>query len=252
VSRPGFGGSKTGEVTMFSLLKEAFRQNPQYIIVGEVRGEEANVMFQAMASGMTAMSTMHAGSADDALRRLQTRPIMLPPTLMETLDVVMVMCHAREKGANARRVKEMVEIEGVEKTGHVNVNRVFEWEPRTDVFKSADSKLLQRIADEKGFSMDYVMNDIADRKAFIQWLIQKAFDWRTITEYINLYHKDKISAIGIMKGSVNPEQVFAAKQETQPTPEQMEAFVAGVSPIVKQASAEPEKQVAAESREEEI
>ena len=114
VARTGFGGTKTGEVTMFDLLKESFRQNPNYIIVGEVRGEEAAVMFQAMASGMTAMSTMHAGSADDALKRLMTRPISLPPTLMETLDILIVMTHAYERGASARRIKEIVEIDHVD------------------------------------------------------------------------------------------------------------------------------------------
>ena len=55
VARQGIGlanilGQRHGEVSLFLLLKESFRQRPDYVIVGEVRGEEAYVLFQGMAS----------------------------------------------------------------------------------------------------------------------------------------------------------------------------------------------------------
>src|SRR3989344_4512908 len=65
VARTGFVGTGTGDVSMFELLKESFRQNPDYLIVGEIRGKEAYVMFQSMASGHPSISTIHAGSVDD-------------------------------------------------------------------------------------------------------------------------------------------------------------------------------------------
>ncbi|MFQ6056496.1 MAG: type II/IV secretion system ATPase subunit, partial [Methanosarcinales archaeon] len=73
VARVGFAKG-IGEVTMFDLLKESFRQSPDYVIVGEVRGKEAYVMFQGMAAGFPALGTMHAGKVDDIIYRLETPP----------------------------------------------------------------------------------------------------------------------------------------------------------------------------------
>ena len=52
VSRESYGltGSKVGQINLFDLVKTSLRYRPDYLIVGEVRGEEAYVMFQAMAS----------------------------------------------------------------------------------------------------------------------------------------------------------------------------------------------------------
>jgi flagellar protein FlaI len=49
VARTSIGIGKVGEVDLFALLKSSFRQNPDYLIVGEVRGKEAFVLFQGMA-----------------------------------------------------------------------------------------------------------------------------------------------------------------------------------------------------------
>ena len=82
ITRPGFGppdgtGKKYGEVTMLDLIKESFRQRPDYLIVGEVRGEEMSVMFQGMASGHCCLSTVHAKSLTDLVNRLITPQFLL-------------------------------------------------------------------------------------------------------------------------------------------------------------------------------
>ena len=202
VARLGFAGTKIGEVNMFDLLKEAFRQNPNYLIVGEVRGQEAAVMFQAMASGITSMSTMHAGSAEDALKRLQTPPINMPPTLMETLDIMIIMARASEKGASARRVRQVVEIESVDvSTNKVNYNEVFSWDPAKDVFKKKkESIVLKKISEEKGFSMDFIQKEIQSRKKFLQWLFDQELDWKQFAEQVNLYRRNKEKALAAIKG----------------------------------------------------
>ncbi|MFH1630874.1 MAG: type II/IV secretion system ATPase subunit [Candidatus Aenigmatarchaeota archaeon] len=201
VARLGFAGTKTGEITMFDLLKEAFRQNPDYMIVGEVRGDEASVMFQGMASGISCMSTMHSGSADDALKRLQTRPISLPPTLMETLDILLVMAHARERGKSARRVKEVVEIERVDpSTNEVKTNQLFRWDPSDDSFDHGkNSYTLKILSDEKGISIDHMRKEIKQREKFLKIAVDANLDWKEISDMITLYNRDKIRAIAEMK-----------------------------------------------------
>lgn len=232
VARLGFGGTKTGEVTMFDLLKESFRQNPNYIIVGEVRGEEAAVMFQAMASGMTAMSTMHAGSADDALKRLQTRPISLPPSLMETLDLLVVMTHAYEKGPSARRIKEIAEIQDVDvNTSRVNINKVFNWDPANDKYNHNEAKLLKEIAMKKGYSDTYMAQELENRKRVIEWLCSKQLDWQIVTDYFNEYRRNKDRVMKIISGQL-PElgseklvqmETKDQKQEVQATQEMVQS-----------------------------
>ncbi|HDK42745.1 MAG TPA: hypothetical protein ENG87_05155, partial [Candidatus Pacearchaeota archaeon] len=87
-SATGLGG--LGEVDLFTLLKSSFRQNPDYVIVGEVRGKEASVLFQGMASGHSSISTIHADSVDTVIKRLETPPINLSPTLLNVLDCVCI------------------------------------------------------------------------------------------------------------------------------------------------------------------
>ncbi|MFP3284283.1 MAG: type II/IV secretion system ATPase subunit, partial [Candidatus Nanopusillus acidilobi] len=100
-----YSSDKNREIDMFELLRMSFRQRPDYVIVGEVRGEEAYVMFQGMASGHSSLSTMHAESTKALISRLTTPPINLSPSLIELLNVVVIMQHDNFLGTNLRRIK---------------------------------------------------------------------------------------------------------------------------------------------------
>ncbi|MFH1229233.1 MAG: type II/IV secretion system ATPase subunit [Candidatus Aenigmatarchaeota archaeon] len=171
VTRVGFAKGY-GEVTMFDLLKEAFRQTPDYVVVGEVRGQEAYVMFQGMAAGIPAMGTMHAGRVEDVIYRLETPPINLSPALIDTLDIVLIMIHARDKGESCRRLKEIVEVESVDTTtGKVRTNQVYHWSASQDSYEfSGSSYFLQEIAAHKGASVTDLIKEIGKRKALLDWM----------------------------------------------------------------------------------
>lgn len=193
VARVGFTGTGVGEVTMFDLLKESFRQNPDYLIVGEIRGKEAYVMFQSMASGHPSMSTMHAGSVDDVIKRLQTEPINLSPGLLESLDVIIVMIHAREKGKSARRVKEIIEIESIDtETGRPRTSKVFVWLPAVDSFEyRGDSWVLHKISTEKGIPIQTIIREISRRKKLINWMIENSVtDMKDVIKYVSRYYRE--------------------------------------------------------------
>src|SRR3990167_8474916 len=118
VARVGFGmpnmmGVQQGEITLFDLLRETFRQNPDYVVVGEVRGAETYVLFQGMASGHPSFSTFHAASVPTLVRRLETPPISLPASLVESLDIVCVTSHLKGREQNIRRLMELDEIMSV-------------------------------------------------------------------------------------------------------------------------------------------
>jgi flagellar protein FlaI len=197
LARTGFGipmptGEKYGEVTLFDLLKESFRQNPDYVIVGETRGKEAYVMFQGMSSGHPCLSTFHAGSVDTVIKRLTSPPIELPPTLIESLDVIVIMVHAKEKGESARRIKEVVEIQSVDpKTGEVKANPVFRWNPTKDTYeKFYESTKLKEIVEETGGKLEDALKEIKRREKFLESLKEKGIkDFVEVTKYIKFYYK---------------------------------------------------------------
>lgn len=198
LARVGFGiplptGEKYGAVSLFDLLKESFRQNPDYVIVGEVRGAEAYVMFQGMSSGHPSISTFHAGSIDTMVKRLTSPPIDLSPTLIESLDTVAIMIHAKEKGKSARRIKEVIEIESVDpKTQEVKTRKVFEWDPITDTYKKVNESLrVKKIVESRGGTLDDALRDIETRKRILDWMqAQGDKDFEKVAEIINRYYKE--------------------------------------------------------------
>ncbi|MEM5778452.1 MAG: ATPase, T2SS/T4P/T4SS family [Candidatus Aenigmatarchaeota archaeon] len=204
VTRVGFAKGY-GEVNMFDLLKEAFRQTPSYVIVGEVRGAEAYVMFQGMAAGIPAMGTMHAGRVDDVIYRLQTPPINLSPTLIDTLDIVIIMIHTREKGESARRMKEIVEIESVDPvTGKTRTNQVFSWFPSEDNFEyHGTSYQLQEIAAHKGVEVSDLFKELERRKALLEWMQKNnIINYKDVVRILTEYRKNPKKVLKEAKISV--------------------------------------------------
>ena len=201
VTRVGFAKGY-GEVTMFDLLKESFRQTPDYVVVGEVRGKEAYVMFQGMASGIPAIGTMHAGRVEDVIYRLETPPINLSPSLVDTLDMIIVMVHARDKGESARRLKEIVEIESiVPETGKARTNDVYRWSPKEDKFNfKGVSWYLQQVAVQKGIETSDLMKEIQRRKSLLDFIQEKGItNYRKVVALISDYRKNPAEVIERIK-----------------------------------------------------
>ena len=135
-----------GSVDLFDLLKASLRQRPEYIIVGEVRGNEAQTLFQAMNSGHTTLSTLHAGNIEEALNRLTNEPINVPPAMFGALNLMVIQTFHYRGGRMIRRcdaIHEIVLGEG----DKVNWNTLYEYEPKDDRFKKvfSTSKTLQKI-----------------------------------------------------------------------------------------------------------
>ncbi len=197
VARGGVGlsnlvGQKYGEVTLFNLLKESFRQNPDYVIVGEIRDEEAYVLFQGMASGHPSFGTMHADSVDTMIKRLETPPINLSSSLVETMDVVLVMSNVRMGGKSSRRLREVVEVLKVSDDGTFSVNKPFVWDPTTDSFKYvAESKVFQKITKHSGVPINTLQYEFARRAKLLSFLYnQRTFDFHKVQQIINDYYKN--------------------------------------------------------------
>ncbi|MDP2673274.1 MAG: type II/IV secretion system ATPase subunit, partial [Nanoarchaeota archaeon] len=192
VSRSATGTGEFGEIDLFTLLKASFRQRPDYIIVGEVRGKEAFVLFQGMASGHPSISTIHAESVDTVIKRLETPPIELPPTLMNVLDCVCIMGQATVNKQETRKVKEIVEIVNVEESGAALTNTPFIWNPKDNEFYfKKTSKIFEKIALRYGKNIEEIEKEFRQRVQILYILIQqKKYGFHEVQEIINEYYKN--------------------------------------------------------------
>jgi len=191
VARGATGIGNVGEVDLFTLLRASFRQNPDYVIVGEVRGKEAYVLFQGMASGHSSISTMHADSVDTVIKRLETPPIELSPTLLNVLDCVCIMTHAIAQKQETRKLKEIVEIINITPDGIAVTNTPFSWHPIDDQFYfKKNSKIFEKIAKRYGIEMNELQLEFARRTKLLYTLLQrKIFAFDQIQDIVTEYYK---------------------------------------------------------------
>lgn len=150
-------GPVEGRVEMFDLLKAALRSRPNYIIVGEIRGAEGAVAFQAMQTGHPVIATFHASSVQKMIQRFTSDPINVPVTFMDNLNVCLIQMAVYNKGRMLRRVLAIEEIEGYnEQAGGVLTRRVFNWDPIADKhqFRGRNNSYIleQKIAEKAGYA----------------------------------------------------------------------------------------------------
>ncbi len=210
VSRSGFGSSaeEGGQVTMDNLLKESLRQRPEYIIVGEVRGAEAYILFQQMATGHTGLSTIHADSLEMLMDRLTTEPINLSPSLIETLDLIMVIARIRRSGTYIRRIMGLFEVRGYDKRKGIDANQVFAWDPQDDeYYVKNNSLLLQDIADQSGMDYEDIRTELKNRQHVLNWMQdQQIKHYRKVGDVISRYYSDRKSVLRKVGQTFNSEQ----------------------------------------------
>ena len=177
VVRAGFktGEKQSGSITLYDLLRAAVRQRPDYIVVGEVRGDEAYTLFQAMATGHLGLCTMHAESVESAINRLESEPMKIPKPLIAMTNVMMVMERTEVKGKPARRVSLTTELERFDsKTDEILTQEVFRWNPKFDKFSFLGaSPLLEKHMKKNGLTEEDVRREFQYRKTVLEWMVQK-------------------------------------------------------------------------------
>ncbi len=186
------------DITMYDLLRSALRHRPEYIIVGEVRGQEAITLFQAMNTGHTTFSTMHADSVQTVINRLENEPINVPRPMVTSLDLLWVQVLTRSEGERVRRAKTLAEIEGVDqRTGELDYSTSFAWNAPEDTFSRRDSALLDEIQEERGWTRSELLDELRNRKRFLAYLqAEEVSDYRRFTAMIRKYYTDPEEVMG--------------------------------------------------------
>ncbi len=184
VSRTMSVENNSNEVDMFRLLRESLRQRPDYIVVGEVRGQEAYVLFQQMATGHPSYATIHAENLPKLIDRLTTAPISLPPNLVGSLDLVIFLLRVRFRDKFVRRVNEILEMVDFDADSKKPiVNKVFSWSPLTDKIETVNkSVLMKKISESTGISEQEILDELKRRMVLLNWM-----KGRNITDYKDVY-----------------------------------------------------------------
>ncbi|MEM5870848.1 MAG: type II/IV secretion system ATPase subunit [Candidatus Aenigmatarchaeota archaeon] len=192
VARVPISTGKEGEVDLFELIRAALRQRPDYIIVGEVRGAEANVLFQGMATGHTGLATIHAEDMTKLIDRLKTKPIELSSSLIEILDLVIFVKRLFYKDKITRRVSDIVEILAADEK-RVYYRNVFRWDPFDDKFKiTSKSYTLYKISQNFGLSESEIKEEILNRAKVLDFMYKNDIrDLESFYKIVNLYHINK-------------------------------------------------------------
>jgi len=191
-------GPPEGRVDMFTLLKLALRSRPNYIIVGEIRGVEGAVAFQAMQSGNSVLATFHASSVRKLIQRLTGDPIRVPVTFIDNLNVALILQAVYRQGKSLRRCISLEEIEGYqEESGGVVTRAVFQWDSVTDVHEFRgmnNSYILENLVAAKlGYSTTKkIYQDLEERaKILAKAASLEILDYHQVLKLIWAYQENR-------------------------------------------------------------
>jgi len=170
----GLGGSSVGEVALFDLVKTSMRHRPDILVVGEVRGQEAYVLFQALATGHGGMCTMHAENLDSAIKRLTQKPMEISPAYIPLMNVVLSIQRVHLTKNNEKKAYRRV-ITVSEIADYEDYRTAFKWHPAKDehVMDLDRSVLLSSISERQGVTKKDLLEEIGRRKDVLHWMRER-------------------------------------------------------------------------------
>ncbi|MBI4043986.1 MAG: Flp pilus assembly complex ATPase component TadA [Candidatus Diapherotrites archaeon] len=166
-----------GGVNMLDLLVNSLRMRPDRIVVGEIRRQrEAEVMFEAMHTGHSTYTTVHANTAEETIRRLISPPIEVPVSMLEAVHLNVVMYRNRRMGM--RRILQVAEFipekSGSESNYQLKPNILYRWKANGDRIEKYSESI--RLNDElnlhTGLNASEIAEDLADRRRVLEWMVK--------------------------------------------------------------------------------
>jgi flagellar protein FlaI len=170
----GLGGGSVGEVSLFDLVKATMRHRPDVLIVGEVRGQEAYVLFQALATGHGGMCTMHAENLDSAVKRLTQKPMDISPAYVPLMNLVLSIQRVHLTKGTEKKVYRRV-MNSNEIADYEDYRMIFKWDPLKDEHVSSfdRSVMLSSISEKIGVNKKDLVEEIGRRKDVLHWMRER-------------------------------------------------------------------------------
>lgn len=195
IARSGFGAEGEGEITLYELIKSAVRHRPDLIIVGEVRGEESYVLFQALATGHGGLCTLHAEDVDTAVKRLTQPPMNIPASIIPLMNCVISVKNVRApvflesgKRLSSRKFISISEIRDAN-----SFQEVFNWNPSADAFqeKLDESYLLKKLSSSLDIPVERLVDEVEYRKRVLIHMVEHNIrDYRSVNKVLSKYYNN--------------------------------------------------------------
>jgi len=211
-----------GEVSMLHILINSLRMRPDRVIVGEIRrSREAEVLFEAINTGHSVYSTLHANTSEEAFRRLVNPPIDIPVALLGGLQLIAVMHRDRRK--NVRRMLQITELipsSGL-KDMKIDMNTIYQWVAADDKFITL-AKSYRAMADIKlytGMTEKDIDRDLMEKQVVLMWMVKNDVkDIHVVGRIVSEYYVDPERVLnGIKKGTYRPGAI-ETHEETAKSP----------------------------------
>ncbi|MFW6449643.1 MAG: type II/IV secretion system ATPase subunit [Nanoarchaeota archaeon] len=183
-----------GSISMLDLIVASLRMRPDRIIVGEVRKrEQAETMFEAMHTGHSVYTTMHADTVEQLTRRILEPPISIPKNEAEALHLILVQ--HRDRKRNVRRTLEVAEVlRGGIMDDELKVNYLYRWRPKSDTFEKVDDcvRIVEDLNLRTGMTPKEMQEDLDKRKTILEWMVKnEVFNTDSIGKVMKSYYKDR-------------------------------------------------------------
>jgi flagellar protein FlaI len=210
LTRESITSEGRGEVSMYELLQAALRQRPEYLLVGEIRTEQnvAFTFFQAIGTGHTAYTTIHAESVEGVLNRLENKPLNVPAQMVLELDIISVQKQTFKDGDRVRRNDGVTEIlPGSDAEESIRAIDIFARDADSDTIQRVNnSQVLQEIADDRGWSGRELAEELRQRREFLQYLVDNDISgYQEVTSSIHMFGSNKEKLLKMVnEGTLEP------------------------------------------------
>ncbi len=185
------------DTTLADLVKNSLRMRPDRIIVGEVRGQEAQDLMTAMNIGKYCMGTLHASNARETIIRLENEPMNAPAVLVNLVDVFVIMRRHNTNNKVTRVVGELVETAGMaDKT--ILLSTLWNYDLAVGRFNEAavSSEYRDRLANVSGKTPVEIMDEIKFRAKILKALLEKGIkEMAEVTAICRKYISDPKAVI---------------------------------------------------------
>jgi len=195
VTRPSFQQG-VEEVTLFDLLKSALRQRPNYIVVGEVRGEEAYTLFQGIAVGHGGLCTIHSDSIESALKRLMSKPMDIPKMMLPLMNVILQIRRVQTDDKIERRVVNVTELLGSESEDSLQLEDRFVWSKEGDSHEyepplDTSESLFGKISKNRHIPFEELEEELVKREAILTWMVRNNItSYSSVADMVESYYLD--------------------------------------------------------------
>lgn len=198
-----------GEVSMQDLLVNSLRMRPDRILVGEIRRKrQAEVLFEAMQTGHSVYSTLHADTAKTTLKRMTNPPIDVPEAVVGAVDLNVVMF--RDRRRNFRRVMEIAEVIDKEQEG-LTPHTIYEWDSQEDSFykEGASNQVMSKLKMVTGFTDDEIRDNMREKKDILKWMVnQDISGLERVGRIVAEYYSEGDEIVEKIRDNVNAEEII--------------------------------------------